>query len=1754
MAMGYQSKSGLGGMREKPRRVGPLQPVPKGLARLPGAAWEGAEDFATGMAQAQDLVLGAAESRMGETERIMRGVDTRAGGPQDPYGPKLREREWNYYQDDYDPNRANMGRLEQDVDSVKRAGAKGLALARQGATVMGPPGWLAISGAVNAGFDTLVDSQLRKVGEPASDLSNFVGHYAEQMDTPQGQWAEGQLEAMTAQLDKAGVPREGQLVADLMWPLGPMRLGGVGSRSARLMGGAIDPAADAMVIGRGEGLSPRGGGMRMEDPNVAPQGRGALAERETDAATEAERAAYRAREQERLAGEELGDDTDWTISTNPEHNAALDANAESRARFNYERDSHGIGTRAAPRAARAARPMDPEEELVIREWQDNMRDLRRAAEDEDAEFALDILNQMDELEHGSNVAFEARDVAEEFLQSGNNRGAATLQQAADDFADRVDDSIRDQFTEDAWRANTEWRTSSLTNRLLGPDLRGASEGPTWADNWMQSHRAYLQENRGIDDSLYDAQRSTDLDAVETRVTEHLENGDFDDAYALAQQYDFDISTQGRVMARGIPDESAENLAELQRMRQRDERASGNDAIAGTGRFSERAQAAAREVHALIEANELQRAIDRATELGYELVIQGDRPALIPRQGLRPEDLDDLGVTDPEAHAREAQRLMDEVDPPQGEAPANRHPDTQSWLDEQGAVSPAMQRTARESSLLRATASRTGRALESNFQTAREAATRERSEIVAEYDRLRETGEPLAADRYLRDRGFYADDDGYLHEMGEPAQGAEPDSMARDRAMADEDTGAHIPSWDDMGILERRALLRTEAAERAAGGPLANLEASDLQDLFEAVADQGDIAAARGIGTHMGLDDATVDARLSRLATPEEPGQAAGEIDQTVADQISDLLELGEVEDAVSMAERHGYRISDDQQSLHRLDELPDGSHHLSSPSLGSQLPWANVEGSTDEFIELLDALEVRTSRGLAQLPQRELNTLRRNYNDLIEGGATESAENLISIAGYHVNDNGVVVWSRGQSANPYPRDQLGIERDGVAPPQTWGLLEGEFDDIARLVDEVRQSTREGSIRLSSADEDHLADAVASLTRPGDGGDGLAESLLEAAGYDIGDAGELVHLASRNRSRYGRQESVGTGSEMTEAEMQRQQRLGLEQSLDGRAHDLAQPFEPSALHPAPTNMSDSLPARETDSVEEALAWARSGNHLKYADKAKTKFVGAPTEMVGREGLQAFRDNADDYFKRGLEALRARGKQPAWYPESRETIGALAKGRDAQSRFAREISLMSADAPPQANYAWAIEGHNARAVGGTPPDGILHTGRQWEQMQNDPVGPLSLKTGPFAQTLQPWSRGMTHPVTDRQMMEGLGYPMKSAKNATPTQHRFIDAEMLLAMERAQQASHGGRADWAVEDIQETIWTVVKAEGLMRQRNIGFDEAFDEAMADYSSFADWHRGYAEHSSKTSWADDEGRDILYDAIDFYQDPTIEAGAGASRVARPQVTVTGVPTGKFSKTGSPSKSGKQVGETDLAAMGKVEAFRGLMSGSDEGLAYSTQAYKDIPVGTERGGAGATVGQATGFTIEHGETLSPEQLQEVIRIGEEFGFTGDASFVSNRGTSTVVTRTDGPRGGLTRDLPQVHGALTEAGVPVKPGGLYPSRTDSVRTAYDWSEEGSGDQLRAMFKELDGPEAPKVLELLDESPESRARVKQHMDEASDRAIEDGTLDRKDLRNMRRIYSEGGLTALRQALADGAWLPSITLPLLLWAMGGEAQDET
>jgi len=150
------------------------------------------------------------------------------------------------------------------------------------------------------------------------------------------------------------------------------------------------------------------------------------------------------------------------------------------------------------------------------------------------------------------------------------------------------------------------------------------------------------------------------------------------------------------------------------------------------------------------------------------------------------------------------------------------------------------------------------------------------------------------------------------------------------------------------------------------------------------------------GWHVDADGVAVRTR--------ENVEAMDDIAQTpVADEISDLMDVGAETEARELAARHGYRISANGRSLLRAD----------APS---EIRWDGVSGTTEEFGDLVEDLADASLGGRVELEPDDLVRLRQEAYDLMEGGANESAQELLGAARYGMDPDGELSWLGPEAA------------------------------------------------------------------------------------------------------------------------------------------------------------------------------------------------------------------------------------------------------------------------------------------------------------------------------------------------------------------------------------------------------------------------------------------------------------------------------------------------------------------------------------------------------------------------------------------------------------------------------------------------------------------------------------------------------------------------------------------------------------------
>lgn len=578
------------------------------------------------------------------------------------------------------------------------------------------------------------------------------------------------------------------------------------------------------------------------------------------------------------------------------------------------------------------------------------------------------------------------------------------------------------------------------------------------------------------------------------------------------------------------------------------------------------------------------------------------------------------------------------------------------------------------------------------------------------------------------------------------------------------------------------------------------------------------------------------------------------------------------------------------------------------------------------------------------------------------------------------------------------------------------------------------------------------------------------------------------------------------------------------------------------------------------LDEALKVVESDPHLRKVN-AKSDYVGAPEGVRGPKTLQAIRDNFDADVKAGAPGAD-------WYIRAQGGIKEMA-GPDPvrQSLLAREKALTSAQANPDANLGFALDMHNAYELG--EPLAIARTGQtartynttrdvsrqspmmghnQGPPLDDVPKIPLGKKTGIYGGHMDPTAVDPTTGTNDIWHARAWGYtkdgkPWSDA--LTPQQHAFLDAETVKAVGRMNEQAAGGRTDWTPGEVQAAPWVVGKARGLMKQRDLSYEEAVAEAIKSYPDYFNKYtfnqtyeltpgvmtghrpdisggtqelkRAYADNP-RTQWTDANQRDVINDALGLYQRPTQRAtGLYTPPGGQPEVN-----PGFVARPMVGLKSGGEgVKPRDLVAMEKAQAFRAYMDA--QGAGAGSMPIQHAPAGQ----------MGSVFVPSGGTPRTVEELAQLQALGKP------------RGVGEVIDY--GPGGTVMTGFPPPSGA--QMGKNLKTGlaediknvapGSRPNRTklETVYAGYEdlWGTQ-SGAVTEAMFKHLDKPEAPAVLARLDQDPKVRQRVLEKMRVDA----ESGAPVNEAVQNAREIYARGGLVGLRKALKDGrVALPAVAL---------------
>jgi hypothetical protein len=581
---------------------------------------------------------------------------------------------------------------------------------------------------------------------------------------------------------------------------------------------------------------------------------------------------------------------------------------------------------------------------------------------------------------------------------------------------------------------------------------------------------------------------------------------------------------------------------------------------------------------------------------------------------------------------------------------------------------------------------------------------------------------------------------------------------------------------------------------------------------------------------------------------------------------------------------------------------------------------------------------------------------------------------------------------------------------------------------------------------------------------------------------------------------------------------------------------------------------------------AIKAARGEPHLSQ-DKSG-QYIGAPRGVVSLDDLGVMRSNFDLDVAQGAEGAD-------WYTRARAANEQLAGPDPARQRlFAQEQALWSAQANPDTNLNFAIQGHNAYEMG-TPLDKV-RTGQQARTYNTArdagtdiPLGP---KTGIYGQHLDPTVPYATTGTNDIWHARGFGYTNPGGETfsraLTPQEHRFLDYETMLAVDRANNSQLAGRQDWSAHEIQAAPWVAGKgrslaqniagkgneptpeqlAEGLRRAgmtypdfvpkytANATYEQVPYSASGHLSGIGagnDAVRAQYSTQPSLSWTGNGDRDMIYDALGAYQSPTASATGvytppGGEReinkafVARPMVGIT-------------------EGAVDPASRAMLdfgERLRGYI-GAQGASAWHT---------TLRNAANSEQGS---LRVPMGGPVDPDRLAALGEIGGKYGLP---DFVDTGNGVTLTNFYPGPPSGVETAKNLRGGFAGEVGDLM---GSAPERV-KVDSSYLPNLEAGDDPRQGVPGS--GWATDELLALADKYPVAAGKLESG--NIRNRALAQADLDegfagagfgatREDIQTARRIFAERGFEGLREARKQGIALPGIAALMSLYGLSG--QDE-
>jgi hypothetical protein len=480
-------------------------------------------------------------------------------------------------------------------------------------------------------------------------------------------------------------------------------------------------------------------------------------------------------------------------------------------------------------------------------------------------------------------------------------------------------------------------------------------------------------------------------------------------------------------------------------------------------------------------------------------------------------------------------------------------------------------------------------------------------------------------------------------------------------------------------------------------------------------------------------------------------------------------------------------------------------------------------------------------------------------------------------------------------------------------------------------------------------------------------------------------------------------------------------------------------------------------------DEAIRVARSEPHL--IQDANGQYVGAPRGMTTPEQIQAMREA----FDKDVEAGAVGGD---WYERARE-FNREVSGNDPyrQKLIANEEALWSAQANPDTNLGFGLNartdyeagkygdkyrtGQQARsyeearramdlARSVEAERGMMghNQGPALTDIEVEPSGlsRLGKKTGIYGQHLDPTVAPATTGTNDIWHARGFGYTNQDgtlfSRALTPQEHRFLDYETMLAVDRANAANLAGRSDWTGAEIQAAPWVAGKGRALAQRGNKPLEQGIAEAAQTYPDVAPKYTystpieqipgantgllpnlinaddaTKAAFTARADWKDPKGRDALWSELGMptrYTNDTL----GAYRNSIGNVEYNPLEIGRPMSGFGSNEAGNPVANPRMAAgLSMGQAARGLLD-FQEGTPWN----KFITHG-----AGP---DKTSIHVGIGRNPTRQELDALMELGQKHGLDltnteGGVGFINWKKNQTTTSIGKDLRAGLLKEIKSI---------------------------------------------------------------------------------------------------------------------------------------